>query len=86
MMGDEVIWGGVFGNRMDDRDHVIECFERHNQAVIDSVPEEQLLIYRPGDGWDPLCEFLQQPVPDTDYPKVNSTEDFLGIWRKSAKS
>jgi hypothetical protein len=86
MMGDEVIWGGVFGNRMDDRNHVIECFERHNQAVIDSVPEEQLLIYRPGDGWDPLCEFLQQPVPDTDYPKVNSTEDFLGIWRKSAKS
>lgn len=82
LMTDEVVWGGVFGNRMDDRDHVIECFERHNQAVIDSVPAEQLLVYRPGDGWEPLCEFLQLPIPDTDYPKMNSTEDFLGNRRK----
>ena len=82
MMGNEVIWSGVFAGRMDDRDHVIECFERHNQEVIDTVPAEQLLVYRPGDGWGPLCEFLHRPVPDSDYPRVNTTEDFLGIWRK----
>ena len=81
LMGREVIWDGVFGGRMEDKNHVIECFERHNQEVIDSVPQEQLLVYRPGDGWEPLCEFLQKPVPDTDYPRVNSTEEFLGIWK-----
>ncbi len=81
-MGHEVIWDGVFGGQMDDRDHVIGCFERHNQEVIDRVPADQLLVCRPGDGWEPLCEFLQKPVPDSDYPRVNSTEDFLGVWRK----
>jgi hypothetical protein len=84
-MGSEVIWDGVFDGRMDDEAHVIDCFERHNQEVIDTVPAEQLLVYRPGDGWEPLCSFLQVSVPDADYPKVNSTEDFLGIWRKKAQ-
>ena len=82
LMGREVIWNGVFGGRMKDKNHVIECFEQHNQEVIDSVPQEQLLVYRPGDGWKPLCEFLQKPVPDAKYPRVNSTEEFLGIWKK----
>ena len=70
LMGHEVIWDGVFGGRMEDKKHVIECFERHNQKVIDSVPQEQLLVYRPGDGWEPLCEFLQKPLPGADYPRV----------------
>ena len=83
MMGDEIIWQGVFGGRMKDRDHVIECYERHNQEVIDTVPADKLLVYRPGDGWEPLCGFLQKTVPDTDYPKVNSTEDFSALWRKN---
>ena len=83
MMGDEIIWQGVFGGRMEDRDHVIECYERHNQEVIDTVPADKLLVYRPGDGWEPLCGFLQKTVPNTDYPKVNSTEDFSALWRKN---
>ncbi len=72
----EVVWDPIFSRRMDDKDHVIACFERHNQAVIDEVPEEQLLVYRPGDGWAPICDFLGVDVPDSPYPKVNSTEDF----------
>ena len=29
----EVIWDGVFGGRMDEKQHVINCFERHNQEA-----------------------------------------------------
>ena len=72
----EVIWDGVFGGRMDEKQHVINCFERHNQEVINSVPHSKLLIIEPGDGWAPLCEFLQIDVPDADYPRINSKEDF----------
>ena len=82
MMGDEIIWQGVFGGRMKDRDHVIECYEEHNQEVIDTVPADKLLVYRPGDGWEPLCLFLQKTVPDADFPNVNSTQEFSSIWRK----
>ena len=60
-------------------------FEKHNQQVIDEVPAAKLLVYEPGDGWEPLCEFLQVPVPEVEYPRVNSTEDFRAQWDKIAK-
>lgn len=72
----ELIWDGQFQRRLDDKAYVISVFEKHNQTVIDSVPKEKLLVYRPGDGWEPLCSFLGCPVPSTPYPKMNSTEDF----------
>lgn len=43
----------------------------HNAAVQHLVPEQQLLIYRVGDGWEPLCRFLDLPVPGTPFPKDN---------------
>ncbi len=72
-----VIWQRIFDDRMDDRAHVIGKFEAHNQAVIDEVPAERLLVFEAKQGWVPLCSFLDVAVPDTDYPRVNSTEDFL---------
>jgi sulfotransferase family protein len=80
-----VIWDGIFAGRMDDKDFVISQFEKHNQQVIGEVPAEKLLVYEPGDGWEPLCEFLQVPVPEAEYPRVNSTEDFRAQWDKIAK-
>lgn len=72
----EIIWKGVFDDRMDDKAHVIDVYERHNQSVIHEVPAERLLVFEPGDGWAPLCQFLGVDVPDTDYPHVNTTEEF----------
>ncbi len=72
----EIIWRRVFDDRMDDRTHVIDTFNRHNQSVIDEVPADRLLVFEAKDGWQPLCEFLEVPVPDTDYPRMNSTEEF----------
>ncbi len=76
-----IIWDPIFDGRMEDRDHVIGCFEAHNQRVIDTVPAERLLVYQPGDGWEPLCEFLDVPVPAEDYPRVNTTEEFRARMR-----
>lgn len=48
-------------------------FEAHYEAVRAMVPREQLLEYRLGDGWGPLCEFLgtPQPGPGVSFPRVN---------------
>ena len=78
----EIVWDRVFDGRMDDKDHVIDCFNRHNQSVIDQLPEEKLLVFEASMGWEPLCEFLQVPVPETDYPRTNTTEQFQEIWKK----
>jgi hypothetical protein len=59
-----------------DREEMAAGFERWNQEVIDTVPSERLLVWNPKDGWEPLCELLEVPVPDTPLPNVNDTENF----------
>jgi hypothetical protein len=57
----------------------MRVFDEHNAAVIRSVPAERLLVYRPGDGWEPLCAFLGVAVPDEPYPHVNTTEQYRNV-------
>ena len=35
-----------------------------------------MLVWKPQDGWEPLCELLELPVPDQPFPRVNDTEMF----------
>jgi hypothetical protein len=68
----------VFGDiedRLGDRAKMVEYFNAWNQAVIDEVPPEKLLVYAAADGWEPLCAFLGVPVPAAPYPRVNSREE-----------
>ena len=58
------------------KDNAIAVFNAHNEEVRRCVPEKRLLVYESGEGWQPLCAFLDVPVPATPYPKVNTTEDF----------
>jgi len=59
-----------------ERERALEAYERHNAAVREAVPGDQLLEWRPGDGWDPLCERLGVPVPEEAFPHANTREDY----------
>jgi len=67
----------TFGQNIDDPGHVISIYERHNQEVIRSITPERLLIFEAREGWAPLCQFLGKPIPDVDFPHVNSSEEFV---------
>jgi hypothetical protein len=55
-----------------------EVFLQHYEEVRSLVPKERLLEYRVQDGWEPLCEFLGEPVPkDCGFPNVNDNSDFV---------
>jgi hypothetical protein len=41
-----------------------------------AIPAGQLLVYEVKDGWEPLCEFLGQPVPEEPFPRTNSRIEF----------
>lgn len=42
------------------------------------VPPERLLDYKMGEGWEPLCEFLEVPVPEgKKFPRTNDTDGFV---------
>jgi hypothetical protein len=57
-------------------DEMIRAFERHNAEVRATIPPERLLVFEASQGWEPLCEFLEVPVPDTAYPRTNTSEEF----------
>jgi hypothetical protein len=72
----ELVLERALEGRPDDRAHAIRCFEAHNARVRDEVPAERLILYEVGSGWAPLCAALGRPIPDSPYPKTNTTEEF----------
>ena len=64
------------GDKRNDRAFLVDYFERHTAEVIRTIPKERLLVYRAGDGWESLCQFLGVPVPETPFPKVNDRAEF----------
>lgn len=66
----------LFDGRMHDKDHVISVYQAHNAKVRATIPPERLLIYHVSDGWAPLCDFLNMPLPQGATPNVNSREEF----------
>lgn len=73
----EIIWNRVFGGNMADRDHVLEIYDEHVRTVMAAAPADRLLVFEAAQGWEPLCAFLDVPVPDAPYPRTNTTEEFL---------
>jgi len=57
------------------REHMIESFNRHTDAVKKGVPADRLLVFEASQGWPPLCEFLGLPAPVEPYPYANSEEE-----------
>jgi hypothetical protein len=65
-----------FSDQFDDKETMIDAFQRHNARVRDLVPADQLLEWTPSDGWSPICERLGVPVPQDPFPLTNTTEEF----------
>ncbi len=53
------------------RENCIQAFNKHNRQVQDRIPDDRLLVFRVQQGWEPLCEFLQQDVPNEAFPHLN---------------
>ena len=58
------------------RDAAIAAYEAHNKDVRRTVPAGQLVEWRPGDGWAPLCEMLGVAAPEEPFPHTNRTAEF----------
>ncbi|MEO1965344.1 sulfotransferase family protein [Hyphomonas sp.] len=59
------------------KDELIANFLAHEAEVKAAIPADRLLVHSAKDGWDPLCAFLGVPVPEGDYPRTNSKEEFF---------
>jgi predicted naringenin-chalcone synthase len=73
---DRAIWQDVFDGRFSEREHALEVFERHSREVSSRIPADRLLVYDIREGWEPLCEFLEVPIPVTPFPHLNDRSSF----------
>jgi hypothetical protein len=78
-MIDRLVWEGrgTFASGHETPEELISTMERHNEEVKRNVPPERLLVWSAGEGWEPLCEFLELPIPETTFPHINDRTEFL---------
>lgn len=80
-MARKAILGETFDNRFEDKAHAIEVFRKHNQAVRDAIDPARLLVFDVREGWGSLCRFLEVPIPDEPFPRLNDTATFQAMMR-----
>jgi len=72
-----VVMGSVVDYRPDKiLDGLMQAFVAHNDAVKETIPASQLLVFEVKDGWEPLCAFLGVPAPAEAFPRTNHREEF----------
>ncbi|KAK4506375.1 hypothetical protein PRZ48_000105 [Zasmidium cellare] len=54
-----------------------KLFLEHYERVKEVTPPDRLLEYRVQEGWGPICKFLDLPVPNDDFPRVNDKTQFI---------
>jgi len=66
----------TFGGAFTDRESGLRALERRTEDVKAAIPADRLLIFDVKQGWDPLCDFLGLPVPETAFPRANDRSEF----------
>ncbi len=67
--------GLIYGQEA-DLEWMGAAMDRYHAEVQRNVPAERLLVWSVSDGWEPLCEFLEVPVPEMPFPHLNDTKTF----------
>eukprot|EP00899_Mesostigma_viride_P013818 jgi/Mesvir1/22437/Mv17910-RA.1 len=78
----------VFDRKFHTKDgaaHAQEIYLRWIEEVKRVVPAEQLLVFNVKEGWEPLCKFLQVPVPDVPFPCLNDRAEFKARFMSKPK-
>jgi len=80
-MVQKTIWD-VIENRMQDREYMTDFFEKRSAEITNTIAADRLLVYQISDGWAPLCKFIGVPIPDMDFPRINSREETKAMLSK----
>jgi hypothetical protein len=67
---------GIAANTFGERQPLVDAMNRWNDEVKSTVPADRLIVWEPKDGWEPICEALDLPVPSEPLPHAFDTEIF----------
>ncbi|KAH8647068.1 P-loop containing nucleoside triphosphate hydrolase protein [Tricladium varicosporioides] len=71
-------------NTEEMRANARSMYVEHYDLVKKITPKGNLLVYKLGDGWEPLCEFLGKDIPEIEFPRVNDTDTMNEKLRSAA--
>lgn len=54
-----------------------KVYNDHIEELKRLVPSDKLLIYNVKQGWAPLCQFLDKPIPPQPFPREDDTKEFI---------
>ena len=64
------------------KDESVDFFNTWEQHVRETVPEERLLVFEVKQGWEPLCNFLNLPIPEETFPNVNDSASMIKKFKR----
>jgi hypothetical protein len=79
-MAYKIIVEQTFGGALNDKAVVLSEYQKRIDDVKQAIPADRLLIFDVTEGWAPLCEFLNLPIPDGDFPRSNSRDEFWEVF------
>lgn len=61
-----------------DKKSLTNAYNRHIADVKDYCKSNNipLLVYQVSEGWEPLCKYLNKPVPSVPFPNINDKAEF----------
>ncbi|KAI0199512.1 P-loop containing nucleoside triphosphate hydrolase protein [Astrocystis sublimbata] len=76
----DAMFGAVFGasTQQEMIAHSREIYRQHYLEIRKTARPGQVLEYKLGSGWEPLCKFLGKPVPAVPFPRKNDSAAFQG--------
>lgn len=52
----------------------LALLEAYHASVFRAVPQDRLIAMDVKEGWAPLAKFLDKPIPDEPFPRVNESQ------------
>lgn len=70
---------------MQNRHKLRQYYLDHYAHIRQVVPKDKILEFKPKDGFEKLCRFLDKPVPEKgEYPHINQPDNIIklhnGLW------
>ncbi len=85
-MAHQMIEIQTFDGKMADKEHVLSVYRRRIAQVRKTIAADRLLVFDVTQGWEPLCKFLDVPIPDGDFPRENNLPAFWEFFGEGLES
>jgi hypothetical protein len=71
MIYDQYHRNTLFGCSPTDRAGLRTAWDWHHDTIVNTIPPAQLLCVPLASDWEPLCQFLDRPIPAVPFPWLN---------------